>query len=229
LTDWRQLPLALSHAPSLEGDDFLVASCNAAAVRWIGRWPEWPAPALVLFGPPGCGKTHLVHAFLSRSRGMLVHEGALASELAIDMAARAAACAVDDADRAIANGYDTPLLHLYNVLSEAGRHLLLTAEAPPSRWDTSLADLRSRLNAAPSACIGSPDDEMIAGVLVKQFADRRLKVDDGVILYALPRIERSFEAARRLVADLDAAALGARRKITISLVREVLRAGGEMP
>jgi chromosomal replication initiation ATPase DnaA len=48
-------------------------------------------------------------------------------------------------------------------------------------------------------------------------------VDDDVILYALPRIERSFDAARRLVADLDAAALGARRRISVALLRDVLR------
>lgn len=223
MSDWRQLPLALTHAPSLDDEDFLVGPCNADAVRWLDRWPDWPSPALVLFGPPGCGKTHLLHGFLTRSRGMHVAVEALASDLAIDVAAHAPACAVDDADRAIAQGYETPLLHLHNVLCEAGRQFLLTAETPPSRWNTRLADLRSRLNAAPSVGINEPDDELIAGLLVKLFADRRLKVDDDVILYALPRIERSFDAARRLVADLDAAALGARRRISVALLRDVLR------
>jgi hypothetical protein len=35
-------------------------------------------------------------------------------------------------------------------------------------------------------------------------------------------MERSFDAARRLVADLDAAALAARRRITVPLARRVL-------
>jgi chromosomal replication initiation ATPase DnaA len=56
--------------------------------------------------------------------------------------------------------------------------------------------------------------------------DRGLTVADEVILYALPRMERSFAAARRLVADLDAAALGRRRKITVSLLREILETSG---
>ncbi|MFO1146304.1 MAG: hypothetical protein U1E33_07070 [Rhodospirillales bacterium] len=48
-------------------------------------------------------------------------------------------------------------------------------------------------------------------------------MDEDVVRYALPRIERSFAAARRLVADLDAAAAeGRRRKITVPLVRDVL-------
>jgi chromosomal replication initiation ATPase DnaA len=47
-------------------------------------------------------------------------------------------------------------------------------------------------------------------------------VEDEVIRYALPRIERSFAAARQLVAQLDAAALGNRQKITLPLIRSVL-------
>jgi chromosomal replication initiation ATPase DnaA len=52
-----------------------------------------------------------------------------------------------------------------------------------------------------------------------------------VIDYLATRMERSFEAARILVADLDAAALAARRSITPRLAREVLarHQGGEVP
>jgi chromosomal replication initiation ATPase DnaA len=39
----------------------------------------------------------------------------------------------------------------------------------------------------------------------------------------MARMERSFEAARELVARIDAAALKERRKITVHLVREVLK------
>jgi chromosomal replication initiation ATPase DnaA len=218
----RQLPLPLEYRPSLAGEDFLVAPCNRNVVRWLDRWPDWPTRALVVHGSSGCGKTHLAHVFLGRCRGMLVDQGALGLDQAIDVAARSAACIVDDADRAVAAGFEVPLLHLHNALVEHGGHLLLTAEAPPARWPIRLADLRSRLNGATSVDIGPPDDDLIAGVMVKLFTDRRLMVDDEVIRYALPRIERSFAATRRLVAELDAAALGNRRKITLSLIRSVL-------
>jgi chromosomal replication initiation ATPase DnaA len=206
----QQLPLPLEYRPSLAGEDFLVAPCNRNAVRWLDRWPS------------GCGKTHLAHVFLSRSRGMLIEQGALGLDQTIDLAAHSAACIVDDADRAVKAGLEEPLLHLHNALLERGGSLLLTAKEAPARWPIRLADLRSRLNAANSVGIGPPDDELIAGVMVKLFADRRLVVDDEVIRYALPRIERSFAAVRRLVADLDTAALGARRKITLPLIRSVL-------
>lgn len=224
----RQLPLPLEHRPSVAGEDFLVAECNLEAVNWLDRWPDWRTPALVLHGAPGCGKTHLAHVFLDRCKGTIVDHHALATDETIDAAALASACVVDDADRVVAAGLEIPLLHLYNAACERGGSLLLTAEAPPARWPIALADLRSRLNAATPVGIGTPDEELIAALLVKLFADRRLQVTQDVVLYALPRMDRSFAAARRLVADLDRVALGRRRKVTIPLLREVLGRPGEI-
>ena len=86
----------------------------------------------------------------------------------------------------------------------------------------SLADLRSRLVAAPAVAIGAPDDGLVGALLIKLFADRQLRVGDGVVEYLLARMERSFEAARILVAALDDAALAGRRNITVPLARQVL-------
>ena len=48
-----QLTLDFEHRTSLSGENFLVANCNRDAISWIDAWPNWPAPALVVFGPPG--------------------------------------------------------------------------------------------------------------------------------------------------------------------------------
>lgn len=218
----KQLPLAFEHRPALGGDDFLIAPNNAEAVGWLDRWPDWPAPALVLHGPPGCGKTHLVQVFLAISRGRAVEAADLARGAPAGRLADAPALAVDGADVLLAGAADEALLHLYNGAAEAGRRLLLTGREPPGRWPIRLADLESRLRAAPAVGIGPPDDPLIAAVLVKLFADRQLRVDDGVVAYLTARMERSFDAARRLVAAIDAAALAERRNITVPFVRAVL-------
>ena len=59
----RQLSLEFNHRPALSGEDFLVAPCNAEAVAWLDRWPDWPSPVLVIHGEEGCGKTHLAQVF----------------------------------------------------------------------------------------------------------------------------------------------------------------------
>lgn len=221
----RQLALGFDHRPSLSGDDFLVAPCNAEAVAWLDRWPDWRLPALAVYGPSGCGKTHLAQVFMARTGAPAVTVEALRTIEAPRLLGDAPACLIEDAEAVLAAGVEAAVLHLFNTVGEAGRHLLLTARRPPARWAVGLADLRSRLNAAAVVAIGAPDDALLAAVLVKLFADRQLRVEGEVISFMLARMERSFDAARRLVAALDAAALAGRRNLTVPLVREVLGRG----
>jgi chromosomal replication initiation ATPase DnaA len=219
-----QFVFDLAHRPAYGREDFLVAPCNADAVAWLDRWPDWTAPALALYGPAGCGKSHLAQVWRQRSNAIEIGPGALETQRLAERLGDARAAIVEDADAALAAHAieEEALLHLYNMLSERRGHLLLTARAAPARWSLSLADLRSRLNAAPAIAVALPDQELIAGLLVKLFADRQLRVGSDLIAYLAARMERSFEAARKLVAALDVAALAGRRAITVPLARKVL-------
>jgi chromosomal replication initiation ATPase DnaA len=218
VSEGRQLAFDLGHRPALGAEDFLVAPSNAEAVAWLDRWPDWPAPALVLYGPAGSGKTHLAHVFEARSGARNV-----AAELAPEQVPHLAAAAVvvDPAEGAA----EEPLLHLYNLVAERRGALLLVGRSPPAQWRIGLADLRSRLLASPTVALRPPDDALLGAVLLKLFADRQVAVGEELIAFLLRRTERSFEAARLVVAQLDAAALAAGRPITVPFAREVLRDG----
>ncbi|MEO5375071.1 MAG: DnaA/Hda family protein [Alphaproteobacteria bacterium] len=215
----RQLPLDLGHRPALGREDFLVAPGNAEAVAWLDRWPDWPAGRLCLHGPSGCGKSHLVQAFTARSGAEVVAAGSLSHDDPPRLA-RAAAIVVEDADQGVD---ETALMHLYNLVAEQGRTLLLTGRQPPGRWDVVLPDLRSRLATVTAVAITAPDDAVMAAVMVKLFADRQLAVGPEVVAYLTARMERSFAAARTVVATIDALALARRRPVTVPLVAEALR------
>jgi chromosomal replication initiation ATPase DnaA len=77
---------------------------------------------------------------------------------------------------------------------------------------------------APAVEIGEPDDALARAVLVKLFVDRQLVVDTSVVEYLALRIERSLEAARRVVEALDREALTKGRRITRPMAGDVLRA-----
>lgn len=218
----KQLPLDFDLRPAYGDADFLVAECNREAVAWIDKWPHWPSPALAVHGPAGCGKSHLAEVFREKSGATVLGHAALAGDEARDPAAAGGAWIVEDADVYLSGQPPEPLFHLFNQVKEGGGSLLLTGAAAPARWEVSLADLRSRLNAAAAVAIGAPDDTLIAAVLVKLFADRQLRVGAEVVDYALKRMERSFAAARDLVGAVDAAALAERREITVPLVRKVM-------
>lgn len=224
MIETSQIPLDLRHREALGREDFFVAPCNEDAVVWLDTWPDWPAPALCIYGPDGCGKSHLAHVWRARS-------GAVAVEAA-DLAAKGPATVLGDARAAVFDNADdgtdeAALLHLYNMLENRGGHLLLTAKAPPSRWGIGLADLRSRLAAAPAVAVGAPDEGLLGAVMIKLFADRQIHIDHDVVIYLITRLERSFDAARQAVEALDHAALAAHRKVTVPLARDVLKELGK--
>ena len=222
MTAGAQLPFDFAYRPAMGQEDFLIAPCNEDAVAWVDAWPDWPASAVCIYGPPGCGKTHLANVWRARSNAVFLAPEALTRAVPAELPGAAAACVVDGAERAD----ERALLHLFNFQAERRGHLLLTAPLPPARWNIGLQDLRSRLLAAPSAEIGAPDEGLIGAVMIKMFADRQIQVPHDVVIYLVMRIERSFDCVRRVVDLLDRAALSAHRSLTVPLAREVLRRHG---
>lgn len=217
----RQLVLDLPHRAAQARGDFLVAPCNEAAVAWIDRWPDWPAPALALGGPPGSGKTHLAHIWARRAGAALIEGSGLEGKSVADLSELIAASpeiVVDGADRAP----ERALFHLYNLAREHRGHLLLVASALPAQWSIALPDLASRLRAAPAVAVAPPDDELLGSIILKQLADRQLHAAPGVVHYLVSHMERSAEEARRVVAALDRRALAERREIDRRLAADVL-------
>jgi DnaA regulatory inactivator Hda len=223
-----QLTLDLGQRPALDREDFLVAPSNETAVAWIDRWPDWPGAALALYGPPGCGKSHLAQVWRAASGARAIDPAALACAAPPDLIGPSRRLLLDGLDAALDGDAqcERTVLHLYNMIAERGGHLLLTGRSAPARWPVALADLRSRLAAVQAVELGAADDALIQAVLVKLFADRQLRVRAEVVRFLLARMERSFAAARALVDAIDRAALESRREITVPLAREVLNHSG---
>lgn len=218
----QQIPLDLGHRTALGREDFLIAPCNQDAVAWIDRWPEWPAPTLVLQGPAASGKTHLAAVWKNTAKAVWIDAADLAGGDANDLA-RTGHAVVDHFDPWIGDrDAETTLFHLYNTMKDRGSSLLLTMRTAPGQIEFSLPDLSSRLRAAPVASIQAVDDTLLAALLIKLFADRQLQIATDVLSYALPRMERSFAAARDMVERADRLALAEKKAITVSLMRRVL-------
>jgi chromosomal replication initiation ATPase DnaA len=214
------LDLALP-PPTYAREDFVVANGNREALAWIDRWPDWPAPALSLSGPSGSGKTHLGRIWAARSGATVISgrdlEGRNVADLT-DIASGSGAILIEEAERAPERG----LLHLYNLMRERSRFLLLISSEPPARWPIVLPDLASRLRAAPAVALAPPDDDLLGSIILKQLADRQLHAGPGVVQYLVSHMERSAETARRAVAALDRRALTERREIDRRLAADVL-------
>lgn len=214
-----QLTLAFAHPPQYGRESFLPGGSNRAALALLDRWPEWPAPVVVLSGPAGSGKTHLAHIWAAQAGAGLLRAENLGHANAPGMVA-GSGLAVDD----VRPG-DVPepaLFHLINSAKEQGAGLLITSRQPAAAWRLGLADLRSRLRMAAPAHLDAPDDDLLRQVLVKLFADRQLIVDRAVVDYLLVRMERSLDVAGSIVEALDREALARGAAITRPMAASVL-------
>jgi len=209
----RQLPLPIAHAQSYARADFLSDESNAEARAWLDRPQDWPHGRLLLWGPEGCGKTHLLRATAARE-GWRVLDGCALRGLP-----EPGPAAVDDAD---CLPDDRALLHLVNLCMERGDRLLLAAREPPSRWRIALPDLASRLRATTAVALRPPGDDLLAALLAKLLADRQLRVAPDVQAWLLARLPRTPAALGEAVARLDQAGLAARLPITRALARATL-------
>ena len=224
----QQIPLDLPCRTAYGRDDFLIGPENAQASGWIDRWPDWPGPALFITGPAASGKSHLAAVWTEKSGADLIKPDRLVSETAERLASLSPCLVIDGIDLWLGTREaEETLFHLYNIFKEEGRSFLLTSRMAPSHLDFVVPDLASRLRAAPVAQIQPPEDTLLASVLIKLFSDRQLNVSNDVIRYILPRMERSFAAARDLVSRTDILALSNKQKISIPLIRKVLMSMSE--
>ena len=210
-----QIPLPLPTPARLGRADFIVGPGNSAAVTYIDAWPAWQGPAVGLYGPTGSGKSHLAGIWAERAAAETIEAAALTEALL----ARRTPFAIENVDAA-------PLSHeaeaaLFALL-ERGQSLLLTGRELASEWPARLPDLKSRFRALLAFPIWAPDDALLAALAKKLFADRQLAVPDAVVDHMIRSLERAPGAVRDFVARADAAALAAKRPITLSLIRELL-------
>ena len=219
--DIRQLPLELPHRPALDRGDFLVSRANRAAIDIIDRWPDWETNNVVLIGPPGSGKSHLVAIWAARVGAPVIAARHL-PETPPDAFPTARGLAIESIDDPEID--EKALFHVLNMAREHDVSLLMTSRMALTAWSPRLTDLASRLRAATPVELDEPDDDLLKSVLVKLFADRQLVVTAGLISYIVVRMERSLDAANRIVAEIDRRTLAEKRPVTRALAAAVLDA-----
>ncbi|MCB2115578.1 MAG: chromosomal replication initiator DnaA [Rhodobacteraceae bacterium] len=217
----EQLTFDLPVRPALGREDFFVSPANMFALAALDAG-DWPGGKLLLIGPEGAGKSHLARVWASES-GARILPAALLPEMPVGERA----IVVEDAEGIAGNREaETRLFHIHNLVLAEGGRLLLTARLHPSRWGLVLPDLASRMEATAVAEIAPPDDALLAAVLAKHFSDRQLSVQTNLLAWLVRRMDRSFAAARGLVAAVDARALARGTAVTRALAQEVLDSMG---
>ncbi len=222
-----QLPFDFPHRPSLGREDFMVASCNIEAVTTIDLWPNWPYFAICIYGPEGCGKTHLANVFAQMVaiktnhpyRIPFIKASQLNKDLIHTLFENSHQIVIEDLQNL---NHQEALFHLYNTYRDLGGNILFTTTKAPARINFTLPDLRSRMNIVPSLEIKSPDDDLLMALLVKLFTDRQITPSPELLEYLLKNMYRSFSYARKLVEEIDNISLAKKRAISINIAKEAI-------
>jgi DnaA-homolog protein len=198
----RQLSLAISPPPQPTLDNF-VPGANAELLSRLrdfqaGRFPD---VVLYLWGKAGSGKTHLLRA----CAGPVV---------------------ADDVEK-LDEASQIALFNAINEARQSGGRVLAAGNAPPAQLPLR-EDLRSRLAWGLVYQVKPLTDEERAVFLRGEAGRRGMRVGDDVIGYLLSHVRRDPPSLVAVLDQLDRASLESQRRITLALVREILKsASGE--
>ncbi len=192
------------------------------ALRKPDTTPLW------LWGAKGSGKTHLLQAVCSRSRG----SGRLFSLDLAGFACRPEALAgfertrvlcVDDVDAVAGDqAWERALFRLFNEAAELGTRLIFAAGVPPRQAEWQLEDWRSRAAACVVYQLRELDDQGRIEALRLRAAQRGLQLPDETSEYLLKRMPRDLPSLFEILDELDEASLVAQRRLTIPFIRDAL-------
>jgi len=176
---------------------------------------------LVLWGPPGVGKTHLLKATAaaagdSRPVRFCADPGSLSADVS-----PGTLVLVDDVDRADAV-IQGRLFTVYNALKASGGSLVAAASVPPIRMPLR-DDVRSRLGWGLIHEVLPLTDADKPAALMTYARSRGFTLADDVIAYLLAHGRRDMVTLVATLAALDRHSLASKRPITLPLVREWLQ------
>ena len=221
----KQFALPLSFRNVKNHSNFILNKVNEVALSLIDEFNEierfkkrFNFPVLILYGPPGSGKTHLAHIYQEITDAKFIKKF---NNINLNEAKSGKSFIFDDFDK-IESLNENLFLHFFNeILLNFGSLLIITSK-PPNEINFNLSDLESRFRSCISTKIELPDDEFLFSILVKELSDKKIFLSDKQCLYIIKRIKRNYKSISLFAENLDIMSLEQKKKVTLNQIKEVL-------
>ncbi len=231
--------------PRFTFDQFVIGDANRlahAAALSVAEMPGLAYNPLFICGPPGLGKTHLLHSIANyvteHGEGLTVRY--TTTETFTDRFVGALHTGALEAFKAAYRGVDVLLVddvqflqdkvrteqeffHTFNALHGAGAQLVLTSDRLPRDLDALEERLRERFEAGLVTDVRPPDSQTRRTILRKRVQqDGVTSVDPGAIDLIADRVDKNIRALEGALIRVVAYGSLTGRAVTTDLAEEVL-------
>ena len=145
--------------------DFYVSENNIQAYKLIESWPNWSSRFVNIFGPKGCGKTHLINILKNKIDSILFPASEINSNILSKFKVKE--CLIIDDYK---NQIDEKLLYtITNMGYQDNKFLIISSLEPLKTFKVKLKDLKSRFTSFVEVGIDLPTDDLLRVIIVKYF------------------------------------------------------------
>jgi DnaA family protein len=214
------LDLKPEQPPTL--DNFVVGTNAELLQRLRSLGDTRSFEALYIWGPPGCGKSHLLEATAATAHGRRIVVFLKGSEAGAELTLAPGTLLVIDDVQALSDEAQVALFRAFNAARFLGLAVLLAGSEPPLRLALR-EDLRTRVGQTLIYEIQSLSDDEKAAALRRHAIERGMLMDPGVVHYLLRHGRRDLPSLMAMLNSLDRASLEQKRPPTLPLLRELMQ------
>ena len=220
----KQLALPLTFKTLKNRENFIISNCNQSAINLIDNTDFWRGkkkinsiPGALIFGPNGCGKTHLSYIFKEHNDSIYLTS---LKPNDLDLIKKESNFIIDDFIPSI--NYPSELvMHFINQVTYNESSVLFLSKCSAFEMDWKLDDLNSRIRSLLTCEIKLPDDILLYTFMIKYAEEKKLILNDNQCLYILERLERNFEGVINFINELDLISLETKKKVSYSNIQYI--------
>ena len=199
--------------------DYYVSSNNFAAYRLIESWPNWPDKWVNIYGPKGCGKTHLSNILKKKISIIEIFDAKKIDEEKIFKFEKLDCLIIDNYENNIDENFFYSILNHFKQLDT---YVVVNSFLPIKNMKIELKDLKSRAESFVSLGIDLPTDDLLRVIISKSFSDKQIDLSPKITEYIINNIDRSYEKVFRFIKEIDDLSLSTGKSININLIKKVL-------
>ena len=138
--------------------DYYVSSNNFSAYRLIESWPNWPDKWVNIFGPKGCGKTHLSNILKKKLNSVKILDANSINNEVISKFEKLDCLIVDNYEKNI----DEKIFYsMLNQSKQLDNYVVINSIFPIRDIKFELKDLKSRAESFVNLGIKLPKDDLL--------------------------------------------------------------------